>query len=280
MTDRDTVSTGLATLTANGWVIVPGAAGGAGKQRVRFTGSGTFIVPAGVYELLFSGNGPGGGGGGGHTADPGGGGGGGAPGWPFENVPMKVLPGEVLTITMGAFGPGGAPGSNGSAGGSLTVAGGSLWPFSFRAQSGSPGLAGAAGVGGNGGAVSSLITAPSGGAGVGGGSIGSTAITFRGQNLFVSTGAAGGGPSNAGGPGTPRVFGPFSTPAGGAATGTQGGGGASGTSPNAIGVAGGAGGSPGLTNPYPGGGGSGGGALAAGGDGAPGFLDIEWVLGA
>ncbi len=85
-----------------------------------FTSSGTWTVPAGVYTMSIQAWGGGGGGGGSTSTQAGSGGGGG--GYGYKQA--SVVPGQVLTITIGAGGGGGASGgSSGGSGGNTIVPG-------------------------------------------------------------------------------------------------------------------------------------------------------------
>lgn len=113
------------------------------KRLFTSTVGNTWTVPAGVTRIWVYGTGGGGGGGGGcsgatsTTIEPGGGGGGGA-GFSYGQW-LDVTPGEVLTVTAGTFGQGGAPsgllggisGSPGDNGGpsSISNAGGTIRLF-------------------------------------------------------------------------------------------------------------------------------------------------------
>ncbi len=100
------------------------------KGIQRYTSSGTFTVPAGVTTIWASGCAGGGGGGGGAGGDNtfyGGGGGGGGAGQSILRVPIPVVAGANLTITLGAGGIGGtmsvAGGGNGGSGGNSMILG-------------------------------------------------------------------------------------------------------------------------------------------------------------
>lgn len=212
-----------------------------------FTSGGTYVVPAGVTELWV--NAAGGGGGGCSAGDQttGGGGGGGSA---VRNVRLTVVPGETLTIALGAGGSHGVYGSNapvaGSAGGDTTITG-STSGLIFKARGGrGGGTGGASGAGwGEGGA---------GGAAHADGE----AARFNASILGGAGGVNGGSASGGGG--------------GGAGLSGVGGDGGIGRSAN-PGTAGSNG-----TNYGSGGGGSGGSddgtRSASGGDGAGGYLEL------
>jgi trimeric autotransporter adhesin len=91
-------------------------------NRQTFTSSGSWVVPTGVTEVMFR-IASGGGGGGGGRAVNGGGGAGGAGCFPAV-LNHTVVPGDTLTITIGAGGAAGtAGGGNGGTGGTTTITG-------------------------------------------------------------------------------------------------------------------------------------------------------------
>lgn len=127
-------------------------------NRAQFTSSTSFQVPQNVAMLWYSGC-PAGGGGGGSGGVSGAssysatsGAGGGTAGQLARRVPIAVVPGSVLTITLGAGGtPGtagvaGGPGGNGGAGGNTTITG----PGVNVTLTGGLGGKGSSGVSGNG----------------------------------------------------------------------------------------------------------------------------------
>ncbi|WP_367026630.1 glycine-rich domain-containing protein [Methylococcus sp. ANG] len=128
------------------------------SRRIDLTTSGSWVVPAGVHAILVDGSGGGGGGGRG-SLNGGGGGGGGAAAWTAQTM-LPVVPGEVLTYTIGA---GAAPATHG---GSTTLTGslfGTLTlPAGLSGVSAST-TSGASGGGGWGGSVAGAA----GGAGAG-----------------------------------------------------------------------------------------------------------------
>jgi hypothetical protein len=88
---------------------------GVRPRVIKFTNSGTWVVPTNVEVIWVTGI-AGGGGGGGGGGGYGGGGGGGGSGNVCINVPLRVQSGETLTITIGAGGSGGSGGNGGSGG--------------------------------------------------------------------------------------------------------------------------------------------------------------------
>lgn len=251
--------------------------GGATLRVERFEVT-TLAWRAPAEVLFIRGAGAGGGGAGGHTADPGGGGGGGSPGWAVDFAPVSVAPGALLDITIGSPSAGAAPGAA-PANGNATLVTGLRDGIEgvtqlFRLQGGgTPASAGTATNGGNGAGVNSFGPGAVGGTGAGPqGTI--DTFSLRGLSLTIGRGGAGGGPSSAGAASTGRMY--ATAPTGGAATGTQGGGAAGGYGPFGRGGPGGNGGAPGSPATGFGAGGGGGGCLAAGGAGAPGFIEIMW----
>lgn len=85
---------------------VPIRKGGFDEEQLM-SSSGTFVVPAFIYQLRVSAWG-GGGGGGASGGGAGGGGGGGA----FSRFITNVTPGQAITVTIGAGGTSGANGGN------------------------------------------------------------------------------------------------------------------------------------------------------------------------
>ena len=119
-----------------------------GNRKSVFTANGTFTVPSAVTTIWVSGCGGGGGGGGGNvlfSTTQGAGGGGGYPGSIAIKNSIAVTPGEVLTITVGAAGVGGARTSsvvnagNGTAGGSSIVSSGTTNLITLGGGSGGSG---------------------------------------------------------------------------------------------------------------------------------------------
>lgn len=96
-----------ANSTGNLWAFRAHSAGYSANSKVDFTGSGTWVVPAGVTTIIVHGIGGGGGGGGKACCyRPTAGGGGGSGYFSYDNV-VAVTPGETLTITIGAGGAAG-----------------------------------------------------------------------------------------------------------------------------------------------------------------------------
>lgn len=89
------------------------------KFKQTFTSSGSFTVPEGVYRVATLATGGGGGGGAQSAADNPSGGGGAAASTAISY--FDVIPGQVLTITVGAKGLGGVGGVAATAGGSSSV---------------------------------------------------------------------------------------------------------------------------------------------------------------
>lgn len=206
-------------------------------RTVKFSTSGSYVVPADVTLLKVIGIGPGGGGGGGHTAVGGGGGGGGGSSLPMTQF-IAVTPGETLLITIPAGGVGGVAGSDATAVTSnlvirRTVGGTAI----FAVPSGAGGSKGTVTNGGAGGACGTTTVIGAGGAtGVGAGANG-TGVAAVDTGLWRihggGGGGAGGGPSSAGGNGG-HPWGSLANSftlmggSGGAASGTDGGGGGGG----------------------------------------------------
>ncbi len=136
--------------------------GGAKLVQQRFDASGSFTVPAGVYELFCTAA-AGGGGGGGQNGGGQGAGGGGGGGTYCEDVRIPVTPGDVLTITIGAGGAGGGVGANGANGTPTQITGAPFptnVPFWLApGRGGGVGGAPTGGSGGGGGDLSQLATA-------------------------------------------------------------------------------------------------------------------------
>jgi hypothetical protein len=252
------------------------ALGGQLKTKL-FEASGTFVVPADVSMMWVDGCAGGSGGGGGNST-PGGGGGGGGAGIGVAQMPVAVVPGETLTVTVGANGAGGAPDSNGVAGGTSSLYRGAAAIIVM--DNSLAGKAGANPNGGNGGQYG-FDAEVAGGAGMGG--------AVRPNSLFVAanvpgvcagqyykgtSGAAGGALSFTGGAcygGSPsNSYGN----AGAAGSALGGGGGSGGSCTYGTGGAGGATGGAGSAGSGYGAGGGGGSGNAAGGAGAPGMVRL------
>lgn len=236
-----------------------------------FTSNGNITVPYGVY-VMFATACPGGGGGGGSgganattaTGSSGtGGGGGGGSGDQVERVPISVIPGTVLSANIGAPGIGGAAGTN-------TINGGTGSPGGITSlyNGVTPLLILNPGNGGNGSPVYVNSTAyhPAGNGAANGGNAGQLGMTFRDGDGNARVYAGSGGPGANSlfgiGGGTPLAVGldsPGSSPGVAGNNATRYGAGGSGASGCAA-----------LTMPAtttPG---------AIGGNGAPGFLLLEW----
>lgn len=240
----------------------------------------TFIVPNGVSRLLLTGCGGGGGGAGGFAVAAQGAGGGGSGAGCYSNVPLYVTSGATLTTTVGSAGLGGAIGAvGGVANVNTTIAGLPIGTFTIPGGT-TASTAGTATTGGNGGGT--IFTA--GGVGTtstcGAGSS-SQIRAIGGDVILHGTGGSGGGAT---GPsaGCVSVFIGYSTVniSGGVVAGGQAGGGAGGSSPFGVGGAGGTnvgGAGTVCTAGGYGAGGGGGASNAAGGNGCPGFIRLEWM---
>lgn len=244
-----------------------------------YTTSGTFVVPADVQIVWIDGSGGGGGGSGGNST-PGGGGGGGGPAIGIVSRAMAVVPGETLTVTVGAAGSGGAANNSGGYGGITSISGSMGGLYCDR---GEPGTPGANPNGGNGGAINGS-TQPAGGTAAGVSAI-SYGIGAAGTTVFGSpTGFI--SRYTSGGPGGALTFNGRTTYAcngqstiitGGVGGASGGGGGAGGNGPFGLGGNGGSNGAAGSSATGYGCGGGGGSGNAAGGNGSPGFLQIYYV---
>ena len=237
---------------------------GAGlMQSVEFTASGTWTVPTGVTGVWISGIGGGAGGWGG-SANMGPGGGSGEEG---TMIPMAVVPGTVMPVTIGA---GGAAGSASNTPAGMAYPGGTTTFGILSFLGGRPGAlynSGGPGGGWGGGASTSIIGASG---------------TAESSSFFGGgSGGAGGGNNT-----TPGYYGAGSGGTitggvGGAVGGGFGGGGGGAASPYGAGGAGGAGNNNGLNGVGygSGGGGCGGssGTTKTGGVGKSGYLIILFV---
>jgi hypothetical protein len=165
-----------------------------GKGVMQFTSSGSFVVPAGVTAIYLSGC-PGGGGGGGcaTVGSPNimSGAGGGGAGQPAIRKKVTVVPGETLTITIGAAGIAGALNTTGGSGGTTSIVG-SISGTLLTLTGGSGGLLGLAGT------YSSYQAGQSGGAGFPSGSYGQDTGPV---GIGAIGGAGASGPFGGGGPG-------------------------------------------------------------------------------
>ena len=127
---------------------------------VSFYSSSTFTVPAGVYALKkvrVWGAGGGGGGSTGSNSSSGGGGGGYA-----EAYGVSVVPGQVITVTVGAGGAGGAGATYGSSGGTSTFAS-TMAVSATGGGGGSPNATNIPGTGGSGSGAQLTVTGQQGG---------------------------------------------------------------------------------------------------------------------
>lgn len=239
-------------------------------EFITASGYTDIVVPENVTVMHVSACAPGGGGGGGEiTAEGTSGGGGAASGHSCFRFPVKVTPGDTVTVYLPPPGTGGAANSNGVTAGNLTIAGtDSIFPTLFGGNRGAAGSVNVGGTGGNG--------FPSG-SGSAGGAAKTTATNtnFYGDQFYGGCGGGGGGDSgaNAGNGGNGGSWGRRG--AGGGANG-GGGGGSSHYGDGGDGAATGNSTAPAAPNGY-GGGGGGGGANGPGGDGAPGFVLLEWI---
>lgn len=269
--DRNVTGVKIALATVALENLAPDAIFNYALKRQTFTSDGSFVVPAGVTNIIVSGYG-GGGGGGGAGAGSGGpgtntGGGSGGGGAPYMVQTLDVTPGESLTVVIGPGGTGGsggagvANGSPGFLGGDTSVSGGGGSIFFRGGLRGLGGLSTANG-GAPGAQVDNYLSSTRNGAGGAAGAAGSA-----GENGVRAAGGAGGASSgvNSGGGG--------------------GGGGACGSAGGAGGAGDGGGGNAGL-NAGAGSGAGGGGASgvgtaaasgAAGGNGGSGLINIQWV---
>jgi Glycine-rich domain len=242
-------------------------------QSQEFTSSGTFNVPAGLTSIWLTMIG--GGGGGGTTIVAGNGGGGGGTGEIVQQDPIPCTASGTITVTIGAAGAGGASGQvtaqPGQNGGDTSITSNGVQYFARGGKGATAGAIGGAGGGIRGGAGGTTggfgafgaQESPTYFGGVGGGS---------GGALAANPGIAGTG--NAGYP---------TGSANGISVASQAGGGGGSNSQWGIGGVGGNGGSAGGNAPSTsygsGGGGSGGHATTTlgGGNGAPGYVLIQWV---
>jgi hypothetical protein len=259
-----TAGTGI-TITdggANSTVTIASTASGGLSKSEAFTSNGNFTVPAGVTVVWFSGI-AGGGGGGGSTTSVVGGGSGGGSGEMVDRFPILVTPAAVMAVTVGIAGAGGAvAGGTGSTGGTTSFGGFSL----------AGGLGGSAN-GGKGGGVN--------GASQDGTNFWGLPGLAESPNHFGGSSGGQGGSTSANGKVGGGSGGFTLGAAGGAANGTHGGGGGGAASIYGQGGAGGAGDVAGVsaaaTSYGAGGGGAGGFTAHVGGDGAPGYVLIQWI---
>lgn len=216
-----------------------------------FVANGSWVVPAGITKVFVTATGGGGGGGSGGGGDisfTGSGGGGGGAGFSQQRVEYPVVPGQTLTVTIGA---GGALATGGSSGGAAGGTGGTTTITNLGG--GTQTYTGGSGGGAGSNSTSTTVPGPGGGAG------------------WPAGGNAGDGYKNGG----TGVGGAGGSPPG---IGSGGAGGRAATTTNALPGGAGAG--------YGAGGGGGGGYYGAGtvgtfngGNGAaglPGFVRFEW----
>lgn len=185
------------TITAGKLAFVPVL------EATVYTSSGTFVVPAGVGQIIVNGYGGGGGGGAGYVTGGGttGAGGGGGSGASIITASMLVTPGETLTVTVGGGGAGGtAVSGNGNPGtiGSNSLVSGALATLNF--PGGTPGTGGTTSTAGTAGSqITVLATVNSvGGAG---GTYTNAGFAGTGSIRVVAGGTAGGTPPGGGGGG-------------------------------------------------------------------------------
>lgn len=184
-----------------------GPSGGTGKTLsfVEIATSGTWDVPADADPLIYVDESAGGAGGGGaYTA--GGGGGGGGGGASCELVPMRVVPGETLTVTIGAGGTAGVSGASPTAGaiGGNTSLIGSIDAVHCINSAQAGGNQSTALNGGNGGAGSRPVfpegtasTAGTGGASTSSGNAGSNGVSIQRRGTWYPGGSGSGGAGSA-----------------------------------------------------------------------------------
>lgn len=287
-------------------VYIPGANYGSNDYGwAEFTSSTSWTIPDGIKRVYITlvGGGAGGGGGGGGSGSWGTGGGGGGAGKIFYRVPLIVIPGSNLDITIGLGGTGGTGAAAGSVFGGLATSGGDsiIFKGSSAILTATGGKAGS--VHGYGGASGSGLSGTGEVSNFGAGSFGSSeqVETALGGIIYASSSGGISYGSTAYLPAF-RALDPILTVASGASGGTCGGGGryvnggpGGGGAIGWIlgpsfppGVSGGdAVSSAGVGGKAPGYGGGGGGGGAGGtistpggngGNGQPGYCMIEWGL--
>jgi len=283
--------------------IAGGSNFGSGNRRATtattpngiFTASDSWVIPAGVFKIYVTGSGGGGSGGGGFGGSAAGGGGGGGSGLACYQKPIDVIPGDTVTITIGAQATGGTPGANGNNGNATILAFTSV--AELRLNGGNYGAAGTATNGGAGGACGNFAVAGGGatttGAANGSGLVSNANITQA--CLSACGGASGGGATGTNNGGIVNNGYAWGQGNGGTGASTQGGGGSGGfhlifnTSTGVLATSGGAGNlgatggngvtlTPTLAAGYWGAGGGGGGAgTTTGGSGAPGNQGVAII---
>lgn len=153
----------------------------------RFTSSGSFIVPEGVFTIWVSGCAAGGGGGSSLASDGSSfvtGGSGGGAGQSVMCIPITVTPGQVIPVTIGNGGTGGtAATNNATAGGNTKLGvGGAL----LNLVGGSPG-----GVGSGGTTFPASYGGPPGGVGYPNGSYALDTVSFSATTAYGGLGGQG-----------------------------------------------------------------------------------------
>ncbi len=223
--------------------------------KKTFLATGTWLVPHDVTEMWVSGTASGGNGGAGAVGISltrgGGGGGGGDRGKHVNKKRIVVIPGEILTITIGSIGNNTTISGSGS--GSVLTLG-----FGANGNAGGSTTGGAYGIGGGGGGGNSTAT--------GGGNGTAGLITFVPYSGVGGAGGVASGGCGGGGGGGCQGFFDTTTGAGNGGAGGGTGGGGNGTAATSFG----------------GGGGGGGGGdsvvvtAGTGGNGGPAIIIIEW----
>ncbi|WP_145554526.1 glycine-rich domain-containing protein [Yersinia canariae] len=153
----------------------------------KFTSSGSFIVPDGVTQLWVSGCAAGGGGGSSLASDSASfvtGGSGGGAGQPVMRIPITVTPGQVIPVTIGNGGTGGAAATNNATAGGNTQlgVGGAL----LNLVGGSPGS-----LGGGGTTFPASYGGPPGGIGYPNGSYALDTVSFSATTAYGGLGGQG-----------------------------------------------------------------------------------------
>lgn len=121
----------------------------------EYYASGSFVVPANVYDIRIEVWGGGGGGGAScYSNRTGGNGGNGS----YSSAAFKVYPGMILAIQVGQGGPGGCGGGGGGGGGNVWVTGQNISMVGYGGGGGEGTGGGCAACGGNGGTGRALIS--------------------------------------------------------------------------------------------------------------------------